>query len=227
MLKLEIIATTLRDAKIAEKAGADRLELSPSMLELGITPSYGTIEAVANEIQIPFNVIVRPHSQSFVYNEDDIKVMKKDIEIVKKLGANGIVIGPLTKINTIDENALEELIDVAGDLEITIHKAFDVVRDQEEALECLAKYPQITRIATSGGEQPAPNVVNKMKKLIKSAQKKGITIMVAGGLRVDNFEKFYREVQPKEVHLGSGVRINDSYLLDIDPEKISYIRSIL
>jgi len=226
-MTLEIIATNLSDAKIAEKAGADRIELSPSMLELGITPSYGLIERVASEIKIPFHVIIRPHSQSFVYSEDDVKVMERDIEMVKKLGGNGVVFGPLTEEGTIDEEVLKRLLYVAEDLDVTIHKAFDFVRDQEEALYCLAKYPQIKRIGTSGGNQPAPEVPSVIKNLIRLAEGTSLEIMIAGGLLPSNFEKFYQEVRPKEVHFGSGVRVEENYLLPLDFEKIAYVKSIL
>lgn len=226
-MTLEIIATTLTDAKVAEMYGADRLELSPSMLELGITPSYGLIEKVAEEVTIPFHVIVRPHSHSFIYNEDDVKVMRRDIEIIKLLGASGIVIGPLKEDRTIDEEVLKQLLEVAEDLDVTFHKAFDHVRNQEEALSCLMKYPQIRRIATSGGNQPAPKSISQIKKLIKLTEASSIDIMIAGGLRPENFEAFYQETRPKEVHFGSGVRVEESYMKPIDPKKIEQIKKML
>lgn len=226
-LTLEIIATNLTDAKKAEEYGADRLELSPSMSELGITPSYGLIDSVIKVVNIPFNVIIRPHSQSFIYNIDDLTVMKKDIEMVKMFGANGIVIGALTSEKVIDEEVLKQLLDVADDLDVTFHKAFDDVRNQEEALECLANYPQVKRIATSGGPKPAPQAPQEIKKLIQLASHTHLGIMVAGGLQVDNFKEFYEETKPKEVHFGSGIRKDRSYLQPIDKGKVNKIKSVL
>lgn len=227
IMVLEIIATNLTDARQAEAYGADRIELSPGMAELGITPSYALIELVAESVNIPFNAIIRPHSQSFVYNKDDVAVMKKDIEIVKKLGGDGIVLGPLTKEHVVDQEVLKELLDVADDLDVTFHKAFDVVRNQEEALETLAKYPQIKRIATSGGEYQAPQVPDKIKKLIHLSQHTHLEIMIAGGLKEDNFKEFYRNVQPKEVHFGSGIRIDESYHQPIDKDKVEKVKNII
>ncbi len=62
---LEVIATTVTDAVIAEKSGADRIELVTGMLEGGLTPSYGLIEEVVRSVSIPVQVMVRPHSRSF------------------------------------------------------------------------------------------------------------------------------------------------------------------
>jgi len=226
-MSLEIIATTIADAKAAEKYGADRLELSPGMLELGITPSYGLIDSLVKTVDIPFNAIIRPHSQSFVYDHDDVAVMIKDIQMVKELGGSGIVIGTLTKEHVVDEKTLKYLLDAAGDLDVTFHKAFDYTRDQHEALACLAKYPKVKRIATSGGLQSATEVPGKMRELIQLAKQTHLNIMVAGGLHEGNFKAFYNEVKPDEVHFGSGVRTEGSYLKPIDANKVTTIKNVL
>src|SRR5699024_9275536 len=226
-MTLEVIATTVADAKAAEKYGADRLELSPGMLELGITTSYGLIESVVRSVTIPYNAIIRPHSQSVIYDRDDVNVMINDIQIVKKWKGNGIVIGPLTRDDVVDEETLKYLLDAAGDLDVTFHKAFDFARDQIEALECLAEYPKVNRIATSGGLQSAVEVPDKINGLIQIAKQTHLKIMVAGGLRVDNFEAFYDKVKADEVHFGSGIRTQGSYLKSIDPNKVAAIKRVL
>jgi copper homeostasis protein len=47
---LEVIATTVADARLAAQAGADRLELVTAMGEGGLTPSIGLIEAVVDAV---------------------------------------------------------------------------------------------------------------------------------------------------------------------------------
>ena len=90
---LEVIATTVADARLAARAGADRLELITAMGEGGLTPSLGLIEAVVAAVDIPVNVIVRPHSRSFVYDADDYAVMLRDVRAVAAAAAHGVVIG--------------------------------------------------------------------------------------------------------------------------------------
>lgn len=90
---IEFIAVTVEDAKLIERSGADRIELVSGLTEGGITPSYGLIEKVVNSVNIPVNVMVRPHAQSFCYSEDDITIMKNDIRIIRSIGANGVVFG--------------------------------------------------------------------------------------------------------------------------------------
>lgn len=224
---LEVIATNLTDVKQATSYGANRLELSPSMSELGITPSYGLIKAAVESVDIPINVIVRPHNQSFQYNEDDLTCMITDIEIIRDLGANGIVIGALTPEGKVDENVLKRLLSVAGDLDITFHRAFDFAGDQIEALECLSKYAQVKRILTAGGNYKALDAIANLNQIIHHSRNTHLTIMAGHGLRVDTFKEFYDGTQPKEVHFGSGVRFNDSFDYEIDGKKIKKIKDIL
>lgn len=223
---LEVIATHLSDVIDAEKYGADRLELSPGMLEDGITPSFGLIEAAVRNAKIPINVMIRPHSKSFVYDENDIETMIKDIQIAKKLGANGIVFGALTKDGQIDKEVVKRLLAEAEGLDVTFHRAFDYSRNLEEAFECLAEFNQIKRILTAGGKNKATMNIEPLKKLIQLLKQTHIKIMTGYGLRVESLSYFVREVKPEEVHFGSGVRIQNSYKYPIDPDKMKKIKDI-
>ncbi|ALX50676.1 copper homeostasis protein CutC [Lentibacillus amyloliquefaciens] len=226
-MTLEIIATSLTDVKQAEAYGADRLELCTGIAEGGITPNYGLIAEAVKAAAIPINVMIRPHSESFMYNEDDLTVMKKDIQMVRELGANGIVIGALTADDMIDEAVLKQLLDEAQGLDVTFHREFDFARNQEEALACLAGYPQVKRILTSAGQQPAPQAVQNMKQLMQLAGNTHLEIMAGHGLKADNFAKFYKETEPKEVHFGSGVREKGSFSYSIDERKMNDIKTVL
>ncbi|MBU5266156.1 copper homeostasis protein CutC [Virgibacillus proomii] len=224
---LEVIATNLTDVKDAAQFGADRIELSPAMTELGITPSYGLINKTMEAVSISVNVMVRPHSQSFVYNKNDIETMKSDIEMIKNLGANGIVIGALTPEQTVDEEVIKQLLDIADGLEVTFHRAFDFARNQLEALECLAKYDQITTILTAGGDYKAPDAIPQLNQLIHLAKDTHLSIMVGHGLRAETFTDVYHQLKPQAFHFGSGVRVNDSFDNSLDADKIKKIKQIM
>lgn len=225
---LEVIGTSVEDVIAAEKYGADRVEYCQGMLEHGITPSYGLIKNAVEAVNIPINVIIRPHSKSFCYNALDVQTMVTDIEMVKEIGANGVVIGAVTKDNKIDVATLEKLLAASEGLEVVFHRAFDVVDDQEEALEVLLGYPQITSILTSGGgDTRAPDNVEHLAKLIERTRDRHLTIMPGSGMSVETLEEFYAEAKPEAAHFGTGVRVNGSFTEAIDQKKIDQIRSIV
>lgn len=222
---LEVIATNASEAKMAEQSGADRIELITTMLEGGLTPSYGCIEEVVNAVSIPVQVMVRPHSMSFSYNDADLRTMCKDVQMIKRLGATGVVVGMLNSEKEIDTKSLERILEVAGELDITFHRAFDEVKDQEEALTTLKQYPQIKRILTSGGKQSAWEALGRIEHLVSLTQHSSLTIMAGSGLKVDTIQEFVARTGVKEVHFGTGVRRNQQALEPIDPERVRRLKS--
>src|SRR5690554_410815 len=126
-MKLEVIVQNGSEAKQAEQLGADRLELVAAISEGGLTPSYGTIKAVLSEVEIPVQVMIRPHSYHYHYSLEEWKAMEQDIQAVTELGGKGIVIGALTNDNEPDEEFLDRLFDTFPQLDVTFHRAFDEI----------------------------------------------------------------------------------------------------
>ncbi|MCK2017302.1 copper homeostasis protein CutC [Peribacillus frigoritolerans] len=222
---IEFIATTIEDALMIEESGADRIELVSSLAEGGLTPSHALIEAVVNSVKIPVNVMVRPHSQSFCYTQKDLEIMKKDIQIIRSLGANGVVLGALNEKNEINRPYLEELLTVCEGLEITFHRAIDDTHDPVISAEMLAKYPEITTILTSGGDGDFPSrmkTIQQMKRVCGD-----IAILVGSGLNKDNILSIHSELHTGHYHFGTAVRKNNSIIEGVTLEKAKEIVNLL
>ncbi|GLX70619.1 copper homeostasis protein CutC [Paenibacillus glycanilyticus] len=217
---LEVIATCMDDALRAEESGADRLELITAITEGGLTPGIGLVEQVVRTVRIPVFVMVRPHSRTFAYSEQEIETMALEIKAIVKSGAAGVVLGTLTPEGKIDEHALERLLPLAGNLQVTFHRAFDELADQHEGLRTLMKYPQITRVLTSAGPKPAVLSVKEMKELVAVASGSRLTILAGSGLTTEGITAFIQETGVKEVHFGSAVRLGKSNLSPIDKETL-------
>src|SRR4051794_29845499 len=218
---LEVIATTVADARLAAQAGADRLELVTAMGEGGLTPSIGLIEAVVNAVSIPVNVIVRPHSRSFVYDADDHALMLHDVRAVKAAGANGVVIGMLNVDGEIDREQLARAIDAADGLAVTFHRAFDEVRDQRKALDVLLGFDAVTNVLTSGAQPSVLNAEATIRALVRQAAGSHCTVLAGAGLTVDAVTGFVSRTQVQAVHFGSGVRVGGNGLAPIDIDKVA------
>jgi copper homeostasis protein len=224
---LEVIATTVADARIVAQSGADRVELVTAMGEGGLTPSIGLIEAVVTAVRIPVNVIVRPHSRSFVYDADDCAVMLRDVRAVKAAGANGIVIGMLNTDGTIDREGLARAIDAADGLAITFHRAFDETRDLREALDLLLEFDAVTNVLTSGGKPSVLHAEVAIRELVQQARGSHCTVLAGAGLTVNAVAGFVRRTGVEAVHFGSGVRIGGNGLAPVDIEKVAQVRALL
>ncbi|RZF27594.1 copper homeostasis protein CutC [Paraburkholderia sp. UYCP14C] len=224
---LEVIATTVADARAAAEAGADRLELVTAMGEGGLTPSVGLIEAVVSAVAVPVNVIVRPHSRSFVYDADDYTVMLRDIRAVKAAGANGIVIGMLDEERAIDREGLARACEAADGLAITFHRAFDEARDLREAIDVLLGFEAVTNVLTSGGKPSVLHARAEVSELVRQASGSHCTVLAGAGLTVDAVADFVSKTHVEAVHFGSGVRVNGNGLAPVDPAKVAQVKALL
>jgi len=224
---LEVIATSVMDAKQAQEHGVDRIELISGIMEGGVTPSYGLIEQVLRAVDIPVNVMLRPHANSYCYSPDDFEVMIRDIRIIRELGASGIVMGMLNSDRQIDFSALERLLSEAGDMAVTFHRAFDELEDLQAGLQRLAAYPSIHRILTSGGKPSVLDAKPEIAELVKTSTSLPIEIIAGSGLRVEKMDEFIKQTGVKEVHMGTGVRINQHALQPIDQNKLQAAVAIL
>src|SRR5687767_15583657 len=99
---VEACVDSVASALAAERGGAGRLELCDNLFDGGTTPSAGMIAAVKAAVRIPVVVLVRPRGGGFVYTHDEVSVMRLDVEAAKMLGADGVVIGVLTRDARVD-----------------------------------------------------------------------------------------------------------------------------
>ncbi|MFM0335052.1 copper homeostasis protein CutC [Paraburkholderia fungorum] len=224
---LEVIATTVADARLAEAAGADRLELITAMGEGGLTPSVGLIEAVVAAVRIPVNVIVRPHSRGFVFDTDDYAVMLRDVRAIKAAGANGVVTGMLTPAGEIDRDGLARAIDAADGLAITFHRAFDETRDLHKALDVLLGFEAVTNVLTSGGKPSVLQAQGTIRALVQQASGSHCTVLAGAGLTIDAVADFMRATHVEAVHFGSGVRVDGQGLTPVDAQRVARVRTLL
>lgn len=227
MTLLEVIATTVADARAAERGGADRLELITAMGEGGLTPSIGLIESVVDAVHIPVNVIVRPHSRSFTYDADDYAVMLRDIRAIAATRANAIVIGMLNADGSIDEDGLSRVIDVAGGKQITFHRAFDEARDLFAAFDILTKFDAVTNVLTSGGKPSVLEAESTIAKLVAQSRGTRCTVLAGAGLTVDAVASFVASTGVSAVHFGSGLNVDGKALAPVDEARVRRVRGLL
>lgn len=222
---LEIIATTVEDAKRIEASGANRIELVSAFAEGGLTPSYGLIKKVVESVKIPVNVMIRPHARSFVYTNDELNVMREDIWIAKHLKSNGVVFGVLNKNNAICENSLYKLLEMCEDMDVTFHRAIDELADPVDGIKVLAKYSQINTVLTSGGKGDIMDNLSVIKQMIANA---GATrVLVGGGLNLKNIEQIIAETKAPEYHFGTAIREKKSSFGEINEEKLASLVKIV
>jgi len=205
-MKLEICANSYQSAMNAQKAGADRIEFCSELSVGGITPSYGVLKKVSEEITIPVNVLIRPRSGHFYYSEEEFSLMKENIKLCKQLGFNGIVSGVLNIDNSIDITRTKELIELSKPLSFTFHRAFDCVSNPKKSLEILIEL-EVDSILTSGSREKAAQGIELLKELNQLAKGK-IIILPGSGINSKN-AKLFKEAGFQEIHSSASKIIHE------------------
>ena len=198
---LEICIDSVASALAAAEGGADRVELCANLPEGGTTPSAGMIRAVRRAFSGGLMVIIRPRGYDFLYSEEEMNVMLHDIEIARSLGADGVVIGCLTAAGQVDSERCGRLIEAAGSLDLTFHRAFDMTRDLNESLEEIIGLG-ITRVLSSGGQPNVSAGVSQLAALVKQAADRA-SIMPGGGVTEHNLEEILQVTGASEIHLSA------------------------
>lgn len=196
--KLEICCYSVEAAIIAEKNGADRIELCDNYLEGGTTPSIGTIQHCVDHLNIPLNIIIRPRGGDFLYTKLEYETILNEIEKLKGLNINGIVIGFLQQNGEIDIERTKEVVDLVSPLEVTFHRAFDMCKDPIKALEQLIDIG-VKRILTSGAQKTAIEGIILLKTLVHQANER-ISIMPGCGVNESNLNELMTKTRAFEFH---------------------------
>ncbi|EPE6996009.1 copper homeostasis protein CutC [Listeria monocytogenes] len=224
---LEVIVQNPRDAYLAEKYGANRMEVVSAISEGGLTPSYGAIKEIVRASKLPAMMMIRPHSFSFVYDEAAKIVMERDIELAKEVGVQGIVYGGITENGAIDQALLEKVIEWKGDLNLTFHRALEATKDIEVSYQVLRTYGKdINQLLTSGGTANALDSLPRLKRWIQDseAQPDSFQVLVGSGVKPENIATFQATLNHSDYHVGSAAREANDFSKDILKEKIDILQ---
>ncbi len=197
----EIVVYNIESALKAQEGGADRIELCDNPGEGGTTPSYGTIEAVRQNVSLDVFVMIRPRGGDFCYNNYEFYSMKRDISQCQKISVDGVVFGILNPDGTLDKKRCKELIDKARPLKVTCHRAFDMTRDPFKALEDCINVG-FDRILTSGHQAQALKGADLIGELIKRANGR-IAIMPGSGVNENTVQEILSKCKATEIHFSA------------------------
>lgn len=198
---IEVCASNLKSALTAQSAGVDRIELCTALGVGGLTPTYGLLKAVKDQVSIPSHVLIRPRMGDFTYNDLEFQTMISDIELVKSMGFEGVVSGVLNPDFSIDLERTQLLIKAASGMKFTFHRAFDWVSNPESALKDLEEL-RVDIILSSGQSSKAIDGISLLERL--QIQSSSIVIMPGSGIN-DSNASLFEQTGFKAIHLSAVV----------------------
>lgn len=200
--KFEVCANSVESCMAAQQGGADRVELCAGIPEGGTTPSYGEIKTARRLLDsTKLHVIIRPRGGDFLYTPLELERMEEDIRMARRLGADGVVFGCLTRDGSIDVESNKRLIGVADGMSVTFHRAFDRCNDPQTALETLITLG-FDRILTSGQQPTALLGTGLLARLNRQARGR-IAILAGCGVNENNIRQIMTASGVHEFHFSA------------------------
>jgi copper homeostasis protein len=200
-VRIEAAIETLAGAIAAAGAGAYRLELGAGLALGGLTPGAGVLEAVREAVAIELVVLIRPRAGDFLYAEEEIETMRRDVRLAAAAGADGVALGVLTADGRVDRERCRELIELARPMQVCFHRAFDRTRDPLEALDQLLELG-VDRVLSSGQERDALSGAELLRRMVERAAGR-LGVLPGGGVRPDNVARLVQISGASEVHFSA------------------------
>ena len=195
----EVCVDNVKDAMRAVDLGANRIEYCSKLSEEGLTPDIEDVKYLLKNINIPLRIMIRPHSKSFNYSEQDISIILRDISTFKKIDVDGIVIGCLNNDDEIDLKKINLLTDKARPLKVIFHKAIDITSNPLKSLKNLIKNSNVDGVLTSGGFKKAEDGVKLLKKMLDICPI-NFELIIAGKITSKNINKINQKLSAKFYH---------------------------
>ena len=140
----EICVDSVESAINAGKGTKKRIELCSNLVIGGTTPTEALFNEVRKNTELPIHVVIK----------------------FRELGADGAVIGMLTKDGGIDVENMRKVLTERGDMKITFHRAFDMCKNPIKAFKEI-KNLGIDILLTSGQKKTALEGKELIKELVK------------------------------------------------------------
>ena len=208
---IEACVDSVESSVVAERGGANRLELCEHLEVGGTTPAQALIRAVKAAVQIPVFVMIRPRGGSYVHSAAEVDTMRASIDASLAAGADGVVFGFLTEEGDVDFARTHEFVGRANGSPTTFHRAFDDSRNLGASLGALLD-AGVSRVLTGGGPGRAIDNVDTLRDLVLESAGR-VVIMAGGKVRGDNARALVEQSGVAELHARC----------ELDPERIAEI----
>lgn len=117
---LEVCVDSAESALAAAKGGASRLELCQNLVIGGTTPGSKLFEVIRRQTTIPIHALIRPRFGDFCYTPYELEEICEEVAMYRELGAEGVVIGVLKEDGTMNMTAMEQLMEAANGMSVTL-----------------------------------------------------------------------------------------------------------
>jgi copper homeostasis protein len=214
---LEVIALTAADAVVAERGGADRLEIVRAIETGGLTPQLDAFERIRDETGLPLRVMLRGNA-GFGVGREELDALCREAEHLRQAGADQFVFGFLDEHGALDIASIDALVAVIAPCPWTLHHAFDHAADARVAWDVALRLSNVDCVL-SGGVRG--NLALGLSTLCERAhwQAEGLRWLAGGGLTLAYVEPL-RRAGIEMFHIGRAARHAHSWARPLSVDNV-------
>jgi copper homeostasis protein len=227
LVHLEVIASSLEDARAAYEGGATRLEVAVHLEKGGFTPPLDLVKEIFKQIPIPLRIMLRENEGVVLAGVRELAILVKKARTIADLNVNGIITG-FAKHSRIDLNTIKQITDAAPSMHITIHNVIDMTADPVATLRILTTIPSIDRALVYGGKGTIPERIGWLKSY-KRVWENRRRRLIANSFPLDMVKLVRDETGINEFHFGNDVRTPEEPFPHgkVDAQKVKKAREAL
>ena len=222
---LEVIVQSVADARAAKAGGADRLEVVREIDRDGLTPSMDLVGQIASETGLPLRVMVRESEGFGVSGPDELSRLRRAMNTLARFGVGGAVAG-FTANGRLDLDTLRAVLAEAPGLPVTLHRAFDHVRDHLAAIDAISGIAQVDRILTDGGGGDWGTRIRRLEQYVARAGSR-LRILAGGGVDDAALALLAASGVVREAHVGRAARDPQVSAAPVSAARVAQLRGII
>lgn len=200
---LEVIVSSVEDARAAWDGGAHRAEVVSRLEEDGLTPTRVLVETMLATVSLPLRVMVRPSNVFTVTDPAERAAIVADAAQWAGLPIDGVVTGYVTADGAVDEDLLRDVVEASGH-RVTFHRAIERVTTGD-AIAALRRQPRVDRILSGGGDGSWHDRTARLEALQIAASP--MVLISGGGVDAEAVDLLAASPVLRELHVGRTVRV--------------------
>lgn len=222
-LALEVIVSSVEDARAAAAGGAHRLEVVRDLDAGGLTPPVELVQAIAGATSLPLRVMVR-ENDGYDLRAGELAALREAAARFARLGVDGLVIG-FASAGQLRLDDLLRVLEAAPAVRATFHRAFDSLLDPLGAIDRIAAVPQIDGILTSGGTG-TPHARAAMLAEYTARAANRLNIIAGSDVDDEVLGVIARAQCVREVHVGRAAREGGRRNAPVSAERVRQLAAI-
>ncbi len=224
---VEVIVSSVDDARAAEAGGATRLEIAVQLDRGGLTPPLALVGEIVAAVSIPARVMLREQDALELAGRDERGLVLEKARQLAALRVEGLVTGYVRE-GRLDLDMLRAISRAAPSLHLTIHNAIERTADPPGAIEALASLSGVDRALVSGGSwRPLAERIAHLQAY-RMRLRAGCEL-IAGSLTLDVVQAIRDATGIREFHFGSAVRTPEESFPHgtVDARKVARARELV